>query len=144
MFQCNSLGWLKQKEQFSVLYSRPARFVKSESRRSPHGSESMIKPWTCGLGIDSKMVLVLIWRVCLQKMITLICIYFQKSSFYLRIPSNINQTSVGLFWLSNNNLNKYRWFTKLMFIESMFFYILKLYFIAKAVPCRYSTRTASC
>ncbi len=27
--------------------------------------------------------------------------------FLLRIPGNINQTAVGLFWLSNNNLNKY-------------------------------------
>ncbi len=25
--------------------------------------------------------------------------------FLLRIPSNINQTAAGLFWLSNNNLN---------------------------------------
>ncbi len=28
--------------------------------------------------------------------------------FFLCIPSNINQTAVGLFWLSNNNLIKYR------------------------------------
>ncbi len=34
----------------------------------------------------------------------------------MRIPSNINQTEVGLFWLSNNNIN--RSFTQLKFIES--------------------------
>ncbi len=40
---------------------------------------------------------------------------FKEIFFWLRIPSNINQTEVGLFWLSNNNLN--RSFTKLKFIE---------------------------
>ncbi len=48
------------------------------------------------------------WRVYLQKQIS-IFIYFQKSFFkffLLCIPSNINQTAVGLFWLSNNSLNK--------------------------------------
>ncbi len=34
----------------------------------------------------------------------------------MRILSNINQTEVGLFWLSNNNLN--RSFTKLKLIKS--------------------------
>ncbi len=35
-----------------------------------------------------------------------IFIYFQKSCFFLLcIPSNINKTAVGLFLLSNNNLN---------------------------------------
>ncbi len=59
------------------------------------------------------------WRVHLQKPITF---------------RNINQTAVGLFWWSNNNLNKYRLFIKLKFIESMFLYIyvLKVCFIAKA------------
>ncbi len=28
---------------------------------------------------------------------------FRNQFFLLRIPSNINQTAVGLFWLSNNN-----------------------------------------
>ncbi len=36
------------------------------------------------------------------------CIFFFCIVFLLRIPSNINQTAVVLFWLSNNNLNKYR------------------------------------
>ncbi len=38
------------------------------------------------------------WIVILQKTIT----FFPKSLFLLRIPSNINQSTVGLFWLSNN------------------------------------------
>ncbi len=29
--------------------------------------------------------------------------FFIFHIFLLRIPSNINQTAVGLFWLSNNN-----------------------------------------
>ncbi len=28
---------------------------------------------------------------------------YKKQSFLLHIASNINQTAVGLFWLSNNN-----------------------------------------
>ncbi len=52
---------------------------------------------------------------------------YKKQSFLLHNASNINQTAVGLFWLSNNN------FTKLKFIEFFFFfYILIVCFIEKA------------
>ncbi len=34
-------------------------------------------------------------------------LFFQKSFFYCVFLGNINHTAVGLFWLSNNNLNKY-------------------------------------
>ncbi len=44
-----------------------------------------------------------IWRVNLQKQIG-ITIYF---NFFIVHSNNISQTAVGLFWLSNNNSNKY-------------------------------------
>ncbi len=33
----------------------------------------------------------------------IIIIFFRNHVFLLHIPSKINQTAAGLFWLSNNN-----------------------------------------
>ncbi len=57
-------------------------------------------------------IYIYIWRVHLQKQITLFLTIFKNQFFSLCNPINLNQTAVGLFWLGTKLLKNTSWLTQ--------------------------------